>query len=73
MTHEEAKKAYFSGTPVLYASTWDGIIRCECITALIYRKKDSKQIVQAELRERGGKGVIVANIEKIFFEKENAK
>ena len=67
MTTEETKSAFFKGVPVKYNG-----IRYNCISALIYRRKQSKMVLEAELFDRCGHAIIIADPNKVEVYKDES-
>ena len=60
MDKEQLKKAFFENVPVTV-----GGIEYAHISALIYRKHGGRIILQAELMDKGGNSVTIAQPEKV--------
>ena len=60
MDMSELKEDFSRGTPVIY----DGITY-DCITAIILRRVGWKKVIQAELADRHGNSVTIAQPDKI--------
>lgn len=63
MTNEEAKDAFLRDLPVLHHDPYRHIDQeYECISAIIYRKKNGYLRVSAELLDRNKNSVTIAKV-----------
>ncbi len=60
MTNEEIKNALFSGCQVEH----NGIIY-KCVSAIIYRLREGKLLLQAELLDKNCNSVIIADASRV--------
>ena len=62
MSNDDLKKALFSRAPVEY-----GGITYQCVNGVIYRVRDGKIAISAELLDRSGRSVTIAPASKVEF------
>jgi len=60
MTGEELKGAFKAGTPVI-----NGGITYKCVSAIIYRRSGNGVIIQAELQDRSGHSITIAEASRV--------
>lgn len=60
MTNEQLKEALFSGCKVEHR----GIIY-KCVSGVIYRNKDGKLDISAELMDKNGNSISIVNPERV--------
>lgn len=65
MTNEELKAALLNKTPVIltHADGHDG--EYKCVTAIIYRAKNGRVDVSAELQDLNGRSVVICDPKKV--------
>lgn len=70
MNNTELKEALFNKRPVIFNMPSLGEIRYKCVSAIIYRVKDGKLTVSAEIEDKCGHSVTIVRPESIRYEEE---
>lgn len=73
MNNEELKAALQTGTPVILNIPQQGEIKCECVTGIIYRQKNGRIFLQAEVKDRNNNTVYVCDPKKLTVKKGKKK
>ena len=70
MNNTELKEALFNKRPVIFNMPSLGEIHYKCVSAIIYRVKDGKLTVSAEIEDKCGHSVTIVRPESIRYEEE---
>lgn len=65
MTNEELKEALQSGQQVVYTHTDGREATYKCVSAIIYRQRNGRIIVSAEITDLNAPSVIICDPQKI--------
>ncbi len=68
MNNNELKEALFNQRPVILKQPLYGELHYSCVSALIYRVKNGKLDVTAELKDKSGHSVTTADPKQIRYE-----
>lgn len=68
MTHEELKGALISQRPVVHQTHGlDPVVKYKCVSAIIYRVKNGKLDISAELADYTGRSTAIVDPQKVEY------
>ena len=70
MDNTELKEALFNKRPVIFNMPSVGELHYKCVSAIIYRVKNGKLSVSAEIEDKCGHSVTIVDPKKIRYEEE---